>query len=308
MTYLSSSASFRAASPVLRSLRIDLRPAVFLGPLVVLMGVFVYWPVVATIYLAFFKIGAGGISKFVGVDNFVAVFSNLQFYDAVINTFIYILVSLPLKTLLPIPLAIFLWATGRRVGDIYKSVLFVPTLLSFLVVSVVWIWILNPVAGLLQSVIRPFGLQLSPLLSDASTAIYVIVGVSTWKVLGYNVLLYLAGLSSIGADYIEAMRMDGAGDWTIVRRLIVPLLSPTIYFVAVSTAIFTTQQVVTPIDAMTQGGPLNATTNVFYVVYQFMFQSFNVGYAAAGAVVVIAVVGVAAAIQMVWFGRRVHYS
>jgi multiple sugar transport system permease protein/sn-glycerol 3-phosphate transport system permease protein len=104
------------------------------------------------------------------------------------------------------------------------------------------------------------------------------------------------------------MRLDGAGDWVVLRRLIVPLLSPTILFVAISTVVFTIQQVFTPIDVMTQGGPLNSTTNLFYLVYQYMFESFNVGYSAAGALLIFLLLGLIIAAKMIWFEKLVHYS
>jgi len=146
------------------------------------------------------------------------------------------------------------------------------------------------------------------LLSDLASAIYVIIGVGAWKLIGFNVLLYLAGLSAISRDYVEAMRLDGAGDWIVLRRLIVPLLSPTTLFVAISTVVFTIQQVFTPIDVMTQGGPLNSTTNLFYLVYQYMFESFNVGYSAAGALLIFLILGLIIAAKMIWFEKLVHYS
>ncbi|MFN4281953.1 MAG: carbohydrate ABC transporter permease [Alphaproteobacteria bacterium] len=288
--------------------KIDMHPAAFLAPFVLLMAAFTYWPLVELIYLSFFKLNRFGPDPFVGMSNFIGVFDNTQFHDAAYNSLIYIFVSIPLKVLLPIPLAVFIWTMGAKLANFYKTVLFLPTLLSFVVVSIVWIWMLNPVMGLFQSVIRPLGLQMPTLLSDTTTAIYVIIGVGAWKILGFNVLLYLAGLSAINRDYVEAMRLDGAGDGTVMRRLVLPMLSPTIFFVTISTVVFTIQQVFTPIDVMTQGGPLNATTNLFYIVYQYMFESFNVGYSAAGALIIFALLGFITAVKVLWLEKRVHYS
>jgi multiple sugar transport system permease protein/sn-glycerol 3-phosphate transport system permease protein len=288
--------------------RFDFRPAAFLSPFIILIAVFTYWPMVQIVYLSFFKLNRFGHDQFVGGKYFLGVLDNTQFHDALINSLIYIFVSIPLKVIFPIPLAMFIWTMGPKLGNFYKTVLFLPTLLSFVVVSIVWVWMLNPVMGLLQSVIRPLGMQVPNLLSDTNTAIYVIIGVGAWKLIGFNVLLYLAGLSAINRDYVEAMRLDGAGDGTVMRRLILPLLSPTIFFVAISTVVFTIQQVFTPIDVMTQGGPLNATTNLFYIVYQYMFESFNVGFSAAGALIIFLLLGVITAVKVRWLEKRVHYS
>lgn len=298
----------RSAATAAKKRRIDLRPVAFLAPFVLLMAIFTYWPMLELVYLSVFKLNRAGPDIFVGVNNFLGVFDNTQFHDAVVNSLIYIFVSIPLKVILPIPLAVFIWTTGPKLGNFYKTVLFLPTLLSFVVVSIVWVWMVNPVMGLMQSVIRPLGLQMPTLLSDTASAIYVIVGVGAWKLIGFNVLLYLAGLSAINRDYVEAMRLDGAGDATVMRKLVLPLLSPTIFFVAISTVVFTIQQVFTPIDVMTQGGPLNATTNLFYLVYQYMFESFNVGYSAAGALIIFAFLGLITAAKVLWLEKRVHYS
>lgn len=282
-------------------------PLAFLTPFIALVGVFTYWPLIELVYLSFVRMNPFGPDAFVGMDNYAGVISNTQFRDAAVNSLIYIFGSIPLKVVLPLAVAVFIWTMSARLGNLYKSILFVPTLLSFVVVAIIWIWMLNPVMGLIQTIIAPFGLRLPNLLSNHETAIHVVIFVSSWKVIGFNVLLYLAGLSAIGKDYIEAMRLDGAGDWTIFHKLIVPLLSPTIFFVAISTVVFTIQQVFTPIDIMTGGGPLNGTTNIFYIVYQYLFESFNVGYSAAGTVLIFLFLGLLVAIKIAVLEKRVHY-
>ena len=283
------------------------RPYAYLTPLIILLGLFTYWPLIQTFYLSFMRLNPGGAPSFVGWANYAGVFDNSQFQDAARNSLIYILASIPLKVLLPIPIAFFLCSVGPRLSAFHKTVLFIPTLLSFVVVAILWIWMLNPVAGFAQTLLTPFGLQLPPLISNSVTAIYVVLGVSTWKILGFNVLLYLAGLASINRDPIEAMRIDGAGDGVILRHLIVPLLSPTIFFVLISTIVFAVQQVFTPIDVMTQGGPANATTNLFYIVYQYTFESFNIGFASAAVTLLFFAIGGLLLVKSV-VERHVHYG
>jgi ABC-type sugar transport system permease subunit len=284
------------------------RPYAYLLPLTVLLGVFTYWPLLQTFRFGFLRLTPGGPAEFVGLQNYAGVFAHNQFQDALRNSFVYVLGAIPLKVLLPIPIAFFIWTIGGRIAGFHKSVLFVPTLLSFVVVSVLWIWMLNPVAGFLASVLGLAGLGMPVLLSNADTAIYVILGVSAWKILGFNVLLYLAGLASIRRDLIEAMRVDGAGDWVVFRRLIVPLLSPTIFFVLISTVVFSIQQVFTPIDVMTQGGPANATTNLFYIAYQYTFESFNIGFASAAVTLLFVAIGALLVAKLALLERHVHYG
>jgi multiple sugar transport system permease protein/sn-glycerol 3-phosphate transport system permease protein len=253
------------------------RPHAYLLPLIVLLGVFTYWPLLQTFRFGFLRLNPGGPPEFVGLQNYAGVFAHNQFQDALRNSVVYALGAIPLKVLLPIPIAFFIWTIGGRIAGFHKSVLFV-------------------------------GLGMPVLLSNADTAIYVILGVSAWKILGFNVLLYLAGLASIRRDLIEAMRVDGAGDWVIFRRLIVPLLSPTIFFVLISTVVFSIQQVFTPIDVMTQGGPANATTNLFYIAYQYTFESFNIGFASAAVTLLFLAIGALLVAKLALLERHVHYG
>lgn len=285
-----------------------LLPWLLLSPLLVLLAAFTYWPLLHTIYLSVVDVRLFEPDRFVGLANYSGLFRSPSFNAAAWNTVLYIGLSLPLKVLLPIPLAVFVWCAAARMAALHRSILFVPTLLSFVVVAIVWIWMLNPVMGMAQSVLRPLGLQMPALLSNAATAIYTIIGVSAWKVIGFNALLYLAGLASIPRELIESMRLDGASDWRITRSLLLPLLSPTIYFVAITSVLFTVQQVFTPINIMTGGGPSNATTNLFYLAYEMAFESFNIGFASATALLLFVGLGTLAALKAWLLGRRVHYA
>jgi ABC-type sugar transport system permease subunit len=297
----------RARPAIARSLQHFL-PWILLSPLLLLLMAFTYWPLLHTMYLSVVDVHIFEPDRFVGLANYSGLFRSPSFANAAWNTLIYIVLSLPLKVLLPIPIAVFVWCAGARIAALHRSILFVPTLLSFVVVSIVWIWMLNPVMGMVQSGLRPLGFQMPPLLSDATTAIYAIIGISAWKVIGFNALLYLAGLASIPRALIESMRLDGASDWRITISLLLPLLSPTIYFVAITSLLFTVQQVFTPINVMTGGGPSNATTNLFYLAYEMAFESFNIGLASATALLLFAGLGALAALKAWLLGRRVHYA
>ncbi|HTO27221.1 MAG TPA: sugar ABC transporter permease, partial [Devosia sp.] len=237
-------------------------PWLYLAPTLTLLAVFTYWPLFHTAYLSLveWNLNPGQPAQFVGLDNYSRVAGSNLFKAALGNTLVYLAAAIPLKVLLPIPIAVFLWSLAGK-GHIYRAVLFLPTLISFVVVGVAVMWILNPIFGYAKQYAALAGINMPNLMASSDTAIWVIIVISSWKVLGFNVLLYLAGLASINRDYIEAMRMDGAGDGTIFVRLIWPLLTPTLMFVLISTLIFTMQQVFTPIDLLTQGGPSNSTTN-----------------------------------------------
>jgi len=283
-------------------------PWLYLAPTLGLLALFVYWPFLHTFGLSLveWNLNPDRPSEFVGLSNYDRVASATLFEHALLNTLIYVAAAIPLKVLAPIPLAIFVWSLGSR-GHLYRAVLFLPTLLSFVVISIAFIWILNPIFGYAKQWLGMLGLSLPPLLTHPDLAIWTIIAISSWKVMGFNMLLYLAGLASINREYVEAMRMDGASDGVIFRRLILPLLTPTMFFVLISTVIFTIQQVFTPIDILTGGGPENSTTNLFYMVYQYTFLTFDVGAGAAGTVILFALLMAATVAQILTLDRRVEY-
>ncbi|HEY8359386.1 MAG TPA: sugar ABC transporter permease [Ramlibacter sp.] len=299
----------RLASKGSRNRRGHWLPWLYLAPTLTLLAVFTYWPLFHTAYLSLveWNLNPGQQAQFVGLANYSRVAGSSLFQAALGNTLIYLAASIPLKVLLPIPIAVFLWSLGGK-GHLYRALLFLPTLISFVVVGVAVMWILNPIFGYAKQYALMVGIKMPNLMANPDTAIWVIIVISSWKVLGFNVLLYLAGLASINRDYVEAMRMDGAGDGTIFARLIWPLLTPTLMFVLISTLIFTMQQVFTPIDLLTQGGPSNSTTNLFYMVYQYSFVTFDVGGGAAGTVMLFSLLMALALLQIRLLDRRVQYK
>ncbi|CAN1515747.1 UgpA ABC-type sugar transport systems, permease components [Rhabdaerophilaceae bacterium] len=307
MTALASATPGLPYVPAAR-LRPDLAPYLYLAPLIVLLGVFTFWPLIHTAYLSVtaWNLNPGMPVRFVGVANFEDVVDSELFRAALWNTVVTIFVSIPLKVFLPIPFAVFIWSMGRR-GELYRTLLFLPTLISFVAVSVAWLWILSPLGGYLDLVLATISIKLPPLLTRAETALGTVIAISTWKVFGFHVLLFLAGLTRIPHRLVDAMRMDGASDGVILRRLIWPMLGPTTLFVLISTVIFTMQQVFTPIDMLTKGGPSNATTNLFYVTYQYTFLNFSVGQGAAATVILFVFLMLVALVKFRLFDRLVHY-
>ena len=284
-------------------------PYLYLVPLLVLLGIFTYWPLLDTVWLSLMRwnLNPDAPLKFEGLKNYQRLFGSVMFADAARNTAWYILASVPLKVLLPVPFAVGIWALGRS-GRIYRTILFLPTLISFVVISVVFLWLLNPIGGLATQAAAAIGLEAGNPLANPVSAFWTIMALSTWKVLGFNVLLYLAGLSRISHEQILAMQLDGASDWQVFRHLLWPMLTPTTFFVLVTTTIFAVQQVFTPIDILTHGGPFNATTNLFYMVYQYTFRTFDVGLGAAGTVIILLLLLAITVAKLRWLDRRVHYE
>jgi multiple sugar transport system permease protein/sn-glycerol 3-phosphate transport system permease protein len=304
---VSRSVDARSGAPTPSILR-RAEPYLYLAPFLALLALFTYWPLIQTVRLSFvsWNMMPGVVPEFVGLANYRDIASSALFLAALRNTGFYLLVAIPFVVLLPVPAAIFLWSLGRA-GETYRTILFLPTLISYAAASIMWQWLLAPIGGYAATLMGLFSMQLPPLLSQPSTAPWVVFGVAAWKVFGFNVLLYLAGLSRIDPRVIHAMRVDGAGEWVIVRRLIWPLLGPTTLFVTVVTATLMLPQLFIPIDVMTHGGPADATTNLFYVTYQYVFSSFNVGYGAAASTILYIALLAIVLIKFSVLDRRVHY-
>jgi multiple sugar transport system permease protein/sn-glycerol 3-phosphate transport system permease protein len=293
-----------------RRLRLSaLRPWLYLAPFLAVLVAFTFWPLLQVVLLSFqsWNLNPDIPARFAGWANYRGVLSSSLFDAALINTACYLLAAIPLKVMLPIPVAIFVWSLGRR-GEIYRLILFLPTLISFVAASVAWAWLLSPLGGYLTICLEAVGIHMPGLLTNADTALWTILGIATWKAFGFNVLLYLAGLSRIDRSLIEAMRIDGASEARIARDLIVPMLGPSIVLVLITTIIFTMQQVFTPIDVLTKGGPANSTTNLFYMTYQYTFVTFNVGYGTAATVILCVFVFAIAFVKFRLADRFVHYS
>lgn len=297
------------AVPLAARRRLPGAPYAYLAPLLVLLGLFTFWPLLHTVWLSLVRwnLNPDVAMQFEGLGNYRRLFESTLFNDAARNTAWYVLAAIPLKVLLPIPFAVGVWSLGRA-GQVYRTILFLPTLISFVVMAVVFLWILNPIGGLAVQAGAAVGLVVGNPLGAPASAFWTIMGLATWKILGFNVLLYLAGLARIGNDHILAMRLDGANDWQMLRHLIWPLLTPTTFFVLVTTTIFAIQQVFTPIDILTHGGPFNATTNLFYMVYQYTFRTFDVGLGAAGTVLILVLLGGITAFKLRVLDRYVHYQ
>lgn len=281
----------------------------YLAPMLLLVAAFVYWPLIAVVGLSVveWNLNPDRPMALAGLGNYARLADSQLFRAAVSNTAWYLTASVPLKVLLPLPVAVAIWSLGSA-GRIYRTVLFLPTLISFVVVATVLLWLLNPLGGMAPVLLAKLGLGFANPLADPVAARWTILLISTWKILGFNVLIYLAGLSRIRGDLIEAMRIDGARTGQILRDLIWPLLTPTTFFVLVATTIFSMQQVFTPIDILTEGGPLNGTTNLFYVVYQLTFRTFDVGLGAAGTVLLFALLFAITLLKFRILDRRVHYD
>jgi sn-glycerol 3-phosphate transport system permease protein len=306
MTKGRPTATLRRGRPRLTALA----PILFIGPAALLFVLFVYWPMCYTVYLSFLDWNlVSPVADFVGWANYRQLLFEPIFWVATKNTLLYLAVLLPVELCFPLALALLLQSLAhRRLRTLYESLIFSPTVLSFGIASIVWVWMFNPLGGALGRLFRMVGLPAIPWLNDSATSLWAIVLVSAWKVFGYNLLIFLAALANIPGEYLEAARIDGASPWTAFRWVTWPLLGPTTFFVLITTAIFTGTQVFIPIHVLTQGGPYNSSTHLMYLIYQYGFQFFQIGPASAASVITFLGFMLLTFLQVKYVERFVHYA
>ncbi|RUS48525.1 carbohydrate ABC transporter permease [Cohnella sp. AR92] len=262
---------------------------------------FLLAPVLATFAISFSDWNLTDDFRFNGFDNYKELASDPVFHKVLGNTFYFTLVSVPIGIVLSLLLAVFLNQKLRFIR-FYRAAFFIPVISSMVAVSVIWQWIYNPEFGLLNYALSWFGIDGPAWLTSPKWAMPAVIITSIWKSLGFNMLLFLAGLQSISESYYEAADIDGARWYSKFARITVPLLSPTTFFVTVM-SIINSFQVFDMAYLMTQGGPARSTSVLVYYVFQNAFQYFRMGYASAMAYVLFFIVLIVTFIQF-WRQRK----
>ena len=279
----------------------------FLAPSFIVLMVFIYLPVVYAFGLSFFRWRIlRGEPTFIGLANYEFLLTSEDFWQAMWNTVYFALGSIPTGMALALFIAILLNRPLRGLA-LYRTAYFLPTITSLVAVSVVWLWIYHPDVGLMNYLLNLFGLPSVRWLNEPRSAMPALILLGIWRGLGYNVVIYLAGLQNIPQHLYEAAKIDGANRWQLFRHITWPLLTPTTFFILII-AVINSFQAFTQIHVMTQGGPLGSTTVIVYYLYQQAFQQFNMGYGSAIAVVLFLIILGLTLIQVKVLGPRVHYQ
>jgi len=252
---------------------------VFIAPAMLIFFVFTLLPVGYAFYLSFTNYDVFTRQDWIGAANYVDVFQDEFFVRAFWNTATYTVWSIPLSMGIGLGLALLLNQKLRGLG-FYRTVYYVPVVTSMVAVAMIWIQLFDPLYGVISNALEAIGLKGVDWLGDPNLAMPSIIAVSVWKVIGWNMLIYLAGLQGIPEYLKEAAAIDGATRWQTLWRVIVPLLAPTTFFIFV-TSFIGAFQVFDQVYVMTGGGPANATTTLVQQIYNSAFRNFNMGYAAA---------------------------
>ena len=281
-------------------------PYLLILPQMVITLTFFYWPALQAVWQSFLMEDAFGTSsEFVGFENYRALFAQPEYYRAMMTTVIFssfvAFFSLACSLLLATQAD-----KNLRGGEAYKTLLIWPYAVAPAIAGVLWIFMFHPTMGTLSRPIRAAGIDWNPMLNGTHAMVLLILS-ATWKQISYNFLFFLAGLQAIPKSVIEAAAIDGARPARRFWTIIVPLLSPTIFFLIVVTVVYVFFETFGIIDAVTGGGPAGQTTTLVYKVYADGRLGGDLGSSAAQSVILMIIVIALTAIQFRYIERRVQY-
>ena len=256
----------------------------FILPSIILVAIFLLYPIGFVIYISFHKWGILGTPEFIGLKNYITIFNDDRFWRAVFNTVYYMVLAVPPQIGLGLLLAILVNRKDIPGRSLFRTAYFIPLAVSFVAAGIIFKWILTttPLEGFLPNLFGQLGLTFPNWqTTDPLWAMVMIALMNTWKSAGYAMIIYLAGLQGISKDYYEAASIDGVkSEWQLFRHITWPLLSPTTFLLVISTIIFTVRGF-EPLFVMTQGGPAGATTTLVYYVYEKFPNTMGVSSAAS---------------------------
>jgi multiple sugar transport system permease protein len=314
-----------------RKIKETLAGFTYLLPALIILIVFRIIPIFYSARISFFDWGMAGARKFVGLQNYIDVLKDPVFWKSLLHTGWFVFLSVPLMLFLSLFIALLLNTKIRGLG-IYRTIYYLPVVTSIVAVSVVWKWILNPERGLLNYLLSfigvhnirwledprglfdiifsGLGVKLPEVLVGPSIAMVALIIMAVWKGIGYNIVIYLAGLQNIPNQYYEAAKIDGAGKWSMFRNVTWQLISPTTFYILIMSTIiaFETFAQVWIMTGPPPGGPLGTTKVVMYYFYEQSFELWRLGYGAAIAFFAFLIILVLTILQRVFLEKRVHYA
>ena len=279
----------------------------FLAPTILGLAVLSAGPIIASFGISLTDWDLLSPAEFVGLDNFVSLFSNDRFLLALRNTAFFTLTSVPVGLILGLGLAMALDQPIRGIA-IIRTAYFLPVVTSTTAIALVWLWIYSPQGGLLNAVLGVFGIPPEKWVSDPFWSMPSIVAMSVWQGLGTTVIIFLAGLQGIPQEFYDAAAVDGAGRWARFRHVTLPLLTPTIFFTGIL-AFIGAFQVFDQVYVLARPGePSRSTITLVYFIYEAGFDNFKMGLAAAASWILFLIVAVLTILYFRSQRRWVHYQ
>ena len=262
--------------------------------------------VLVALSLSDYELGAV-VTRFVGGANFHHAFADPIIRRSISNTFLYVAIVVPLATVLALVFALMIY--GRHQSRaFYEVIYYLPVTSTLVAMATVWMFLLHPTIGPISHFLRWLGIQQTNFLSNTELVLPTLAAIGVWQLLGFNLILFLAGLTAVPRELYEAAEIDGCRN-AVDRFLLVtwPLLGPTTIFVVVTTSI-TAFKVFDTVAVMTRGGPMNASQVMLYSIYSEAFEYLKTGYAAALTLIFLVIIAVFAMLQTFLAERRIHYG
>jgi multiple sugar transport system permease protein len=277
-------------------------PYVYVSPAILLLLAFGILPIAVAAAVSLTDMNISGLANFsnvdfVGVDNYVALANDPDFWRALGNTGLFVIVGVPAIVVLSLGIALLLERSGGRFARALRSFYFVPAVTGIVAISLVWGYLYNTQFGLFNYLLSLVGIPQVQWLSDPVLAKFSVALVAIWRGTGLNIIIFLAALQGIPHEYREAAALDGASTWRTTRSIVLPLLGFAIFFVTVTTTIAWLQFFDEPF-VLTDGGPLGATTSMSIFIYKEGFRLNQFGYASAGSLVLFAIIAVITVVQL----------
>ena len=279
---------------------------IFLLPVILGFIVFTIFPVVMSFYYSLTDYDGVTPPKFIGIQNYIDLFTNGDFGEALWHTVYFTIGTVPLGTILAILVAVLLNQKIRGL-NLYKTAFFIPVIVSYTSIAMVWQWLYNDDFGLINSGLNSIGLPSVPWLTSSAWAMPSVIIMSIWKSLGFNSVILLAGVQGVSPAIYEAADIDGANVVQKFFRITLPMLKPTVMFVMIISMI-NSFQAFDQIYIMTKGGPAGATRTIGYYIYSNAFKRFDFGYAAALSTALFVIIMLLTLLQ--WYGQKrwVYYD
>ncbi len=276
--------------------REEIAAGIFLLPALVLLGIFLVFPIV---YLGYLSFTGGSFTRagvhWVGVSNYLRLLLSPDFWQVIGNTIYFTIGTVIPSIVIPLGLAVLLNRNLLFTG-IFRTIYFIPSIVSLVAAGLGFRWLFQT-DGAIDSLLSNFGIAKISWLSDSVWAMPVIIVLSVWKQIGFNLVVFLAGLQAIPSNRYEAAELDGANDWQQFRYITLPGIQSPLIFAAITTTIFTLKSF-EQVYIITGGGPLNSTNLLVYYIYERAFARFDFGYAAAAAMVLLAFTSVLVYLQL----------
>ena len=278
-----------------------------LTPAAILLSLFAFYPSVKTFWSSLFSRGTRrNPTEFVGLENYTELINDPTFWIVVKNNLFYAGITIPVSVFFALAMA--LWANSKiSARGFVRTAYFTPTVLPMIAAANLWLFFYTPGLGVLDQIGALFGFGPMNWLGQPETALWAIIIVTIWKEAGFFMIFYLAALQTIPTDYKEAADIEGTGRITYVRRIVLPLLMPTTLFIVVN-AMINSVKLIDHLFILTKGGPSDASKLILYYIWEMAFAFFDAPHAAAMTVMVLVVLGIAAAVQFLYIDKRTHYQ